>query len=89
MGNPPDGVSDGSIARRYARVVRNVSYLAVVSLVWLLSPTLSDAAELSVGDPAPPFELAGSDGTTYTLEGLREWHRGVVLAWFPKAFTPG
>jgi peroxiredoxin Q/BCP len=46
-------------------------------------------AELSVGDPAPPFSLQGSDGNTYTLEGLLEEKQGVVLAFFPKAFTPG
>ena len=47
------------------------------------------AAELSVGDPAPPFDLVGSDGERYTLEGLLADRQGVVLAWFPKAFTPG
>jgi peroxiredoxin Q/BCP len=47
------------------------------------------AVELTVGDPAPAFALKGSDGASYTLEGLLAEHRGVVLAWFPKAFTPG
>ena len=47
------------------------------------------AAELSVGDPAPAFDLTGSDGKNYTLEGLLAAREGVVLAWFPKAFTPG
>jgi thioredoxin-dependent peroxiredoxin len=45
-------------------------------------------SELSPGDPAPDFELAGSDGRTYHLQdyvGVRP----VVLAWFPKAFTGG
>ncbi len=42
----------------------------------------------SVGSPAPPFDLQGSDGERYTLEKF-EGKRGVVLAWFPKAFTPG
>lgn len=46
-------------------------------------------AELSVGDVAPAFSLPGSDGDTYTLEGLLAKQKGVVLAWFPKAFTPG
>jgi peroxiredoxin Q/BCP len=59
----------------------------------LLTPTaacaMPAAADLSVGDPAPPFELTGSDGRTYTLDGLLASHKGVVLAWFPKAFTPG
>ena len=45
------------------------------------------ADKLAVGGPAPPFELPGSDGRTYSLEGLAG--RTVVLAWFPKAFTGG
>ena len=61
---------------------------ALLSFVLLIA-ALPAAAELAVGDPAPPFALAGSDGRTYTLDGLLAKHRGVVLAWFPKAFTPG
>jgi len=45
-------------------------------------------AELKVGDPAPPFELQGSDGKTYTLEHFKG-KSAVVVAWFPKAFTGG
>jgi thioredoxin-dependent peroxiredoxin len=44
--------------------------------------------ELSVGDAAPEFTLLGSDGKTYKLADYRE-KQAVVLAWFPKAFTPG
>ena len=44
--------------------------------------------ELKVGDEAPPFELAGSDGRTHSL-GEHRGRRVVVLAWFPKAFTGG
>jgi peroxiredoxin Q/BCP len=46
------------------------------------------AAELSVGDPAPDFALPGTDGTIHRLADS-VGTRGVVLAWFPKAFTPG
>jgi peroxiredoxin Q/BCP len=46
-----------------------------------------EAAELKRGDPAPAFELEGSDGRTYRLKELAG--RVVVLAWFPKAFTGG
>jgi peroxiredoxin Q/BCP len=46
------------------------------------------AEELTVGSPAPAWSLPGSDGRTWSLaEQLGK--RGVVLAWFPKAFTPG
>jgi peroxiredoxin len=44
--------------------------------------------ELRVGDPAPDFELAGSDGVTYRLRDFAP-KTTVVLAWFPKAFTGG
>jgi peroxiredoxin Q/BCP len=41
-----------------------------------------------VGDAAPSFTLTGAEGKVYTLEELKG-KRGVVLAWFPKPFTPG
>lgn len=44
--------------------------------------------ELAVGDEAPDFELPGSDGKTYRLSDFRG-KKLVVIAWFPKAFTPG
>lgn len=50
------------------------------------APALADAPE--VGDPAPEFSLMGSDGQLHALS-QHVGKRGVVLAWFPKAFTPG
>src|SRR5262245_14338473 len=44
-------------------------------------------AELKEGDQAPDFELKASDGKTYKLSDLKG--KFVVIAWFPKAFTPG
>jgi thioredoxin-dependent peroxiredoxin len=46
------------------------------------------ADELKAGDAAPPFEMKGSDGKTYTLDQFKG-KSPVVLAWFPKAFTGG
>ena len=43
---------------------------------------------LNVGDPAPDFELAGSDGKNYRLSDFKG-KQTVVIAWFPKAFTGG
>jgi peroxiredoxin Q/BCP len=48
----------------------------------------ASAAELQVGDKAPDFTLAGSDGKTYKLSDFKG-KKAVVLAWFPKAFTSG
>ena len=44
--------------------------------------------ELKVGDQAPPFALAGSDGRSYRLADYAG-KQVVVLAWFSKAFTSG
>ncbi|HVC19715.1 MAG TPA: redoxin domain-containing protein [Vicinamibacterales bacterium] len=44
-------------------------------------------AELKPGDPAPPFNLPGTDDRMHSLEEYRG--TTVVLAWFPKAFTGG
>ena len=46
------------------------------------------SADLAVGARAPDFSLQGSDGKTWTLAEFAG-KEGVVLAWFPKAFTPG
>ncbi len=45
-------------------------------------------ADLQIGDPAPPFDLPGSDGKRHALAD-DAGKRAVVLAWFPKAFTGG
>jgi peroxiredoxin Q/BCP len=50
--------------------------------------TTGRADEPKVGDRAPDFALKGSDGETHALSDYRG-KSGVVLAWFPKAFTPG
>ena len=53
-----------------------------------MSVAQTKGAELKVGDLAPDFTLPGSDGKTYKLSDYRN-KQAVVLAWFPKAFTPG
>ena len=47
------------------------------------------ADELKVGDQAPDFTMVGSDGKTYKLSELNKQGKAVVLAWFPRADTPG
>jgi thioredoxin-dependent peroxiredoxin len=60
--------------------------LAFVSVLAL--GTMARGAELTVGDDAPDFTLAASDGKTYRLADFKG-KKAVVLAWFPRAFTPG
>lgn len=50
---------------------------------WLLTAR----THLQVGDAAPDFALPGSDGQSHSLSALRG--KIVVLAWYPRAFTPG
>jgi thioredoxin-dependent peroxiredoxin len=45
-------------------------------------------APLQVGDAAPEFDLAGSDGKQYKLSDFKG-KQAVILAFFPKAFTGG
>ena len=54
----------------------------------LLTAGSVHAADLTVGDKAPDFALMGSDGREHTLAEY-VGKEAVVLAWFPKAFTPG
>jgi peroxiredoxin Q/BCP len=58
------------------------------ALLLLCSAGISVAESPAPGSKAPPFSLQGSDGRTHTLAEYAG-KRGVVLAWFPKAFTPG
>src|SRR5688572_180374 len=63
----------------------------VLSFVCALGLALAvpvSAAELNVGDPAPDFTLAASDGKTYKLSDFKG-KQAVVIAWFPRAFTQG
>ena len=67
--------------RNITRLVRTLLVAAAAGL------TLSVSAQVQVGEPAPEFSLAGSDGNTHTLADLRGKY--VVVAFFPKAFTKG
>ena len=55
----------------------------------ILKRLLARDVTLQPGDPAPDFTLAGSDGRTYHLREIVKQGHGVVIAWFPKAFTGG
>jgi peroxiredoxin Q/BCP len=62
--------------------------LLVLAAALVSAPPVVRAAELNVGDPAPDFTLAASDGKTYHLADFKG-KKAVVLAWFPRAFTQG
>jgi peroxiredoxin Q/BCP len=63
--------------------------LGVWGLALLLAPGARAAdADLKVGDQAPAFTLPGTDGKTYSLADFKG-KKAVVLAWFPRADTPG
>jgi thioredoxin-dependent peroxiredoxin len=62
--------------------------IIVLAGVLLFAVSWMTAAEVKAGDEAPDFSLAGSDGKTHKLADYRG-KQAVVLAWFPKAFTPG
>ena len=54
----------------------------------IVGSVLSSAVfSAEVGEAAPEFTLAGSDGHTHVLADYRGRH--VVMAFFPKAFTGG
>ena len=67
---------------------RTALWLGGLLMAFLVAGSAADAAGPEVGTKAPAFELQRSDGGTTSLEE----HLGkqdLVLAWFPKAFTPG
>jgi peroxiredoxin Q/BCP len=68
--------------------LRQIAATITTPIALLLGIGTANAGDLEPGDMAPEFELAGSDGDDYTLSQF-VGKQGVVLAWFPKAFTPG
>ena len=77
---------------RLLRVLRIVATTVAATTTGIINRAIgrgeSHPVLLEAGDPAPDFELPGSDGRRYRLSDLRGGD-AVVIAWFPKAFTPG
>jgi thioredoxin-dependent peroxiredoxin len=69
------------------KTILALSCCAALLLGGMVSTSLA-ADELKVGDDAPNFELAGSDGKTHKLADYKG-KQAIVIAWFPRAFTPG
>jgi peroxiredoxin Q/BCP len=57
-------------------------------LAALLLAAAGASAEPKVGEPAPDFSFVGEAGLQYRLAD-HLGKRGMVVAWFPKAFTSG
>ena len=55
-------------------------------LAW--TPLAALAAAPEIGAPIPDFAFQGVDGEVIKRSDF-VGKRGVVIAWFPKAFTPG
>ncbi len=62
--------------------------MALVAIGLAATSAGAGTKEPGVGDIAPAFTLAGSDGKTHSLAEFKG-KQAVVLAWFPKAFTSG
>jgi thioredoxin-dependent peroxiredoxin len=62
--------------------------MKIASLVTFIVAAAVQGAELQVGDQAPDFTMQGTDGKTHKLSDYRG-RQAVVLAWFPRAKTPG
>ena len=69
-------------------VGRMITRLALAIGLVLVPAAGTASAQTKVGEKAPPFSLLGTDGKTYTLDQFKG-KSAVVLAWFPKADTPG
>lgn len=69
-------------------IIRRGTWQGAIAALLLMTLTPAEAGELAVGQPAPDFELQGSDGNRYRLSDYLG-ERAVVLAWFPRAFTSG
>ena len=66
-----------------------LSFACSIALIFASMASRSHAADgVKVGDDAPNFELMGSDGMVHKLSDFKG-KRAVVIAWFPRAFTPG
>lgn len=67
---------------------RFATFIGVLGIALLTASVFAQApVGLKVGDVAPAFSLAGTDGKTHTLADYKG--KMVVVAWYPKAFTSG
>lgn len=68
--------------------MKTILAICALALTGTIAAEEAPAESLSEGSQAPDWTLPGSDGKTYSLAELLN-DGPVVIAWFPKAFTPG
>jgi thioredoxin-dependent peroxiredoxin len=77
---------------KHVRYFRTLAATARAAATGLTNVALGriepSGVQLRAGDPAPDFTLPGSDGRVYKLSDFLG-RQAVVIAWFPRAFTPG
>ncbi len=66
---------------------RILSLLSLTAVGIALGASTVHAGDITVGEPAPDFELTDQDGLLHSLEDYRD--RWVVLYFYPKDDTPG
>ena len=63
--------------------------MCLMAFCFLSTPNLAvETKTLKIGDPAPNFELKGTDGSVHKLADFKD-KSAVVVAWYPKALTGG
>ncbi|MBV32157.1 MAG: peroxiredoxin [Porticoccaceae bacterium] len=67
-------------------MVLKATSVLLTTIIFVVTPLSINALE--PGERAPDFTLQSSDGNSYTLSDYIGNH-SVVLAWFPRAFSPG
>lgn len=77
-----------SYRRVFALAVATAATIALSTAAIAQEEPKQAMPELKVGDKAPEWTLKASDGKTYSLVDFKD-KQPVVLAFFPKAFTPG
>jgi hypothetical protein len=77
-----------NLLRTVRAIAASVAAVVLGLTRMVTSRSAGERVELEVGDVAPDFTLAASNGRTYRLAELLGGGI-VVIAWFPKAFTGG
>lgn len=71
-------------------IVAAVAVVAILGgVAFLAKQGMARDSSLEAGDTAPDFTLPDQTGAPVTLSEVAQGHRGVIVAFYPKDFTPG